>query len=149
MNIYILLAGVFSLTFLTNFFPMSISAQEVSFEITEDRVRCDNFDPLRQPFFGTTHLHTGLSFDASVRFVETTPRGAYRFAKGLETLTLPNPSGFQTVEVMIDRPTDWGMVTDHSEFFGEMGICKDFLGIDAPRTPIYGLPNDKRFLLGS
>ncbi|MCH7949879.1 MAG: DUF3604 domain-containing protein, partial [Candidatus Dadabacteria bacterium] len=132
MNIYILLAGVFSLTFLTNFFPMSISAQEVSFEITEDRVRCDNFDPLRQPFFGTTHLHTGLSFDASVRFVETTPRGAYRFAKGLETLTLPNPSGFQTVEVMIDRPTDWGMVTDHSEFFGEMGICKDFLGIDAP-----------------
>ena len=72
-------------------------------------------------------MHTGLSFDASTRFVETTPRGAYRFAKGLEPLILPNPSGLQTVEVMIDRPTDWGMVTDHSEHFGEMGICKDSL----------------------
>src|SRR5262249_31780727 len=32
----------------------------------------------------------------------------------------------------IDRPTDWGAVTDHSEHFGEMGVCKNFLGMDAP-----------------
>src|SRR5262245_57472728 len=50
------------------------------FEITEDRPRCANYDPNRQALFGTTHLHTGLSFDASIRFVDyasgNTPRGA-------------------------------------------------------------------------
>jgi len=129
-----LLLGVFSLSFLINLLPISISAQEAPFEITEDRVRCDNYDPFRQPLFGTTHLHTGLSFDSSTRFVETTPRGVYRFAKGEPdgVLVLPNSSGFQVVDVRIERPTDWGMVTDHSEHFGEMGICKDFLGINAP-----------------
>ena len=45
----------------------------LQFEITEleeDRERCAHFDPCRQPFFGATHLHTGLSFDASIRFVD-------------------------------------------------------------------------------
>src|SRR5262245_38949608 len=110
------------------------------FEITEVRERCDNYDPNRQPFFGTTHLHTGLSFDASIRFVDyasgNSPRGAYRFAKGLQKMQLPDPLGFQGPDPlrnpMIDRPTDWGAVTDHSEHFGEMGICKNFLGLDAP-----------------
>ena len=112
----------------------------VPFEITEVRERCDHYDPNRQPFFGTTHLHTGLSFDASIRFVDyasgNNPRGAYRFAKGLSSMQLPDPLGFQGPDPlrnpMIDRPTDWGAVTDHSEHFGEMGICKNFLGLDAP-----------------
>jgi hypothetical protein len=113
---------------------------DAPFEITEVRERCDNYDPSRQPFFGTTHLHTGLSFDASIRFVDffsgNNPRGAYRFAKGLQRMQLPDPLGFQGSDPlrnpMIDRPTDWGAVTDHSEHFGEMGICKNFLGLDAP-----------------
>jgi hypothetical protein len=111
-----------------------------SFEITEIRERCDHYDPNRQPFFGTTHLHTGLSFDASIRFVDVAsgndPRGAYRFAKGQSGIQLPDPLGFQGPEPLrnprIDRPSDWGAVTDHSEHFGEMGICKNFLGKDAP-----------------
>ena len=113
---------------------------DAPFEITEVRERCDNYDQFRQPFFGTTHLHTGLSFDASIRFVDffsgNNPRGAYRFAKGLQRMQLPDPLGFQGPDPlrnpMIDRPTDWGAVTDHSEHFGEMGICKNFLGLDAP-----------------
>jgi hypothetical protein len=112
----------------------------VPFEITEVRERCDHYDPNRLPFFGTTHLHTGLSFDASIRFVDyasgNNPRGAYRFAKGLASIKLPDPLGFQGPDPLrnprIDRPTDWGAVTDHSEHFGEMGICKNFLGKDAP-----------------
>src|SRR5262245_17627429 len=112
----------------------------IPFEITEIRQRCDHFDPNRLPFFGTTHLHTGLSFDASIRFVDFSsgndPRGAYRFAKGLSSIQLPDPLGFQGPDPLrnprIDRPSDWGAVTDHSEHFGEMGICKNFLGRDAP-----------------
>jgi hypothetical protein len=104
------------------------------FEITEPvatRPRCKNYVATKQPFFGETHLHTGLSFDASIRFVETRPRDAYNFAQKKGTLTLPNPLGVQNVVVQIDRPLDWGAVTDHSEHFGEMGICKDFLGANA------------------
>lgn len=110
-------------------FVLAMSAgASAGFEITEpDRERCANYDEYRQPFFGTTHLHTGLSFDATIRFVETTPRGAYRFAKGEGTLTLPDQFGLQRNVVEIDYPTDWGAVTDHSEQFGEIGICKGFL----------------------
>jgi len=116
------------------------------FEITEERPRCTNYDPRRRPLFGATHLHTGLSFDASIRFVDyqsgNSPRGAYRFAKGLSTIQLPDPSGLQKPGAAlgggpnrspkIDRPIDWGAVTDHSEHFGVMGFCKDFLGKDLP-----------------
>src|ERR1044072_9803310 len=54
------------------------------FEITEDRPRCSNYNPKRQALFGTTHLHTRLSFDASIRFVDYAngkePRTAHKFA---------------------------------------------------------------------
>ncbi|MGR8934026.1 MAG: DUF3604 domain-containing protein [Gammaproteobacteria bacterium] len=40
-------------------------------------------------------------------------------------MILPDASGRKTVKVEIDRPLDWGAVTDHAEFFGEMGICKE------------------------
>lgn len=124
------------------------------FEVTEleDRPRCAHFDPCRQPFFGTTHLHTGLSFDASIRFVDygsaNDPRGAYQFTQGKSPITLPNIIGLQGVTFpdlnlppnlrmpVIDRPTDWGGVTDHSEHFGEMGICKNFIADpDFPNPP--------------
>jgi hypothetical protein len=114
------------------------------FEITEPvahRRRCDDYEPDKQPLFGTTHLHTGLSFDASIRFVDyaagNTPARAYAFAKGEKSMPLPSPSGIQDPlnplrNPTIDRPLDWGAVTDHSEHFGEMGFCKNFLGQDIP-----------------
>jgi hypothetical protein len=124
------------------------AAPALPFEITEDRPRCDHYDVKRQPFFGTTHLHTGLSFDASIRFVDyksgNNPRGAYRFAQGKSSIQLPDPSGAQlpgpapgggpSRSPSIDRPSDWGAVTDHSEHFGVMGFCKDFLGKDLPES---------------
>jgi len=43
--------------------------------------------------------HTGLSFDASIRFVDyasgNDPRGAYRFAPGQGAISIPEPSGLQ------------------------------------------------------
>jgi Protein of unknown function (DUF3604) len=132
----IVLAALASLASATAF----AGPAQPAFEITENRPRCTNYDPYRQPLFGTTHLHTGLSFDASIRFVDyaagNSPRGAYRFAKGESTIQLPDPLGLQGPDPLrnphIERPTDWGAVTDHSEHFGEMGICKNFLGMDAP-----------------
>ena len=92
-------------------------------------------DPLRQPLFGQTHLHTGMSHDASTRFVPTTPRQAYAFAKGEESIGWVNENGFiEENQITIDRPLDWGAVTDHSEFFTEMGLCK-YDQIEGAATP--------------
>ncbi len=123
--------------------PSTVSAQIVPpYDITEVREPCADHDPLRQPYFGTTHLHTGLSFDASIRFVDVssgnTPRGAYSFARAQSEIILPGPSGVQGPTALrrprLDpaRALDWGGVTDHAELFGEMGICKDFEGQTAP-----------------
>jgi len=128
-----------------------------TFEITEERPRCNDYTPKRQALFGTTHLHTGLSFDASIRFVDyangNNPRGAYRFAQGKAPISIPEPSGLQprrrascndpatepagggpSRTPCIDEPLDWGAVTDHSEHFGVMGFCKGFLGKDLPES---------------
>ena len=125
------------------------------FEITEDRPRCSGYNPKRQALFGTTHLHTGLSFDASIRFVDyhagNNPRGAYLFAQRKAPISIPEPSGLQpkrrarcndpeTEPVgggpsrtpCIDQPLNWGAVTDHSEHFGVMGFCKNLLGKELP-----------------
>lgn len=95
-----------------------------AFQRTETREPCKNYDALRQPFFGETHLHTGLSFDASIRFVPTTPKDAYRFAQGGRVRGV-GPNGFRTRIYQQDRPLDFAAVTDHSEQFGEMGVCTD------------------------
>jgi len=52
------------------------------FERTEQRAACAHHDPLRQPFFGETHLHTAYSFDAATLDTRNTPADAYRYAKG-------------------------------------------------------------------
>lgn len=54
--------------------------KEAPFERTEDRNRCEHFDPLKQPFFGETHLHTAYSFDASTIDTRNTPAEAYRLS---------------------------------------------------------------------
>ena len=140
------------------------------FEITEDRPRCKHYNPKRQALFGTTHLHTGLSFDASIRFVDyasgNNPRGAYLFAQGKAPISIPEPSGLQprrrascndpatepagggpSRTPCIDQPLDWGAVTDHSEHFGVMGFCKNLARQGPAREPVDGVPDDQRLLL--
>jgi len=100
------------------------SAQrELGFERTEEREDCRDYDELRQPFFGSTHLHTGLSFDASLRLVRPGPRDAYAFARGLAPVLGVDEFGLPTRRYFIDRPIDFGAVTDHAEHFAEMGVC--------------------------
>lgn len=68
--------------------PCDITPGSLPFERTECRATCRHFDPLKQPFFGETHLHTGYSFDASTLDTRNLPPDAYRYAKG-ELVGLP------------------------------------------------------------
>ena len=86
--------------------------------------RCGDFDPLRRPFFGDTHVHTTLSLDANVQGTRLGPLEAYRFAQGEEVGIQPYTSdGEATRRLRLARPLDFAVVTDHAEFLGTTSIC--------------------------
>jgi hypothetical protein len=65
-----------------------------------------------QPYFGDTHLHTAVSFDAGAFGARLTPRDAYRLARGEEiTASSGQP-------VKLSRPLDFLVVADHSDNMG-------------------------------
>ena len=66
-------------------------------------------------YFGDTHLHTNLSFDArNFGNKSLTPDDAYRFARG-ETVVAHNG-----MEVKLSRPLDFLVVSDHAMNMGLM-----------------------------
>ncbi|MBR1237817.1 DUF3604 domain-containing protein [Bradyrhizobium sp. AUGA SZCCT0182] len=83
-----------------------------------------------RPFFGDTHLHTSLSFDAGAAGARVGPREAYRFARGEEVMA----SSGQPAK--LSRPLDFLVVADHSDnmgfvtdlFAGKPNILADPLG---------------------
>lgn len=90
------------------------------------REECADHDPLRQPFFGDLHVHTGYSMDARIRETLLTPDDAYRFALGEPVKLAPlDDEGDGTRSVRIDRPLDFAAVTDHAEWMGEVAVCSD------------------------
>jgi hypothetical protein len=88
--------------------------------------RCADFDELRQVYWGDTHIHTVLSFDANMQGTRTTQADAYAFARG-EPITLQpyTEDGMETRTAQIDRPLDFVTLSDHAEFFGTIAICND------------------------
>jgi hypothetical protein len=70
-------------------------------------------NPLKEAFFGETHVHTSFSLDAYIGGARLTPFDAYRFAKGEDV-------GVNAVQRNIGRPLDFAAVSDHAEFLGEM-----------------------------
>lgn len=70
-------------------------------------------NPLKNAYFGETHVHTSFSLDAYIGGARLTPFDAYRFAKG-ENVSINN------VQRNIGRPLDFAAVSDHAEFLGEM-----------------------------
>jgi Protein of unknown function (DUF3604) len=94
------------------------------YAMTEQRQPCDQYDPLRRPHFGDTHVHTAFSFDASSQDTRNMPADAYRFAQGERMGIQPyDDAGKPTRYIQLDRPLDFTAVTDHSEFMGEMRLC--------------------------
>ena len=70
-------------------------------------------NPLRNAYFGETHVHTAYSLDAFIGGARLEPSDAYRYAKG-ETVTV---DGIRKIR---KRPLDFAAVTDHVEYLGEM-----------------------------
>jgi hypothetical protein len=70
-------------------------------------------NPLKEAYFGETHVHTSFSMDAFIGGARITPDEAYRFAQGQEVTV-------QGVKHRIGRPLDFVAVSDHAEFIGEM-----------------------------
>jgi hypothetical protein len=93
---------------------------------TESREPCAQSDPLRRPFFGDTHVHTALSFDAQGQGTRGRPADAYRFARGLPIGIQPfDADGRPLRTLRLRRPLDFAVVTDHAELLGEARICGD------------------------
>jgi hypothetical protein len=111
----------------------------VPFERTEADPGCVSFEQTRQPFFGDTHVHTGLSFDAAIGGVVTTPSDAYDFAKGAAIDLPPYVAEVATRSAQLRRPLDFTALSDHAEFFGEVRTCltEGLPGYDDPVCVAY------------
>ena len=104
---------------------VALTTDTRAFERTERRAPCADFEPLRRPFFGDTHVHTALSFDAAGQGTRAGPREAYRFARGEPIGIQPYaPDGSPSRTVRLRRPLDFAMVSDHSDLLGETRMCQ-------------------------
>jgi Protein of unknown function (DUF3604) len=82
-------------------------------------------NPLRDAYFGETHVHTSWSADAWLFGNRMTdPADAYKYFKGEP---IKHPLGY---DIKIDTPLDFAGVTDHSEYVGVIKLAND------PSSPI-------------
>ena len=102
------------------------NSQAVSLTYTEQRDACADRNPYRNLYFGDLHAHTTASFDAYGYDVRLGVEDAYAFARGEEVLLPPlDETGRGTRPQRLSRPLDFAMVSDHSEYFGEVHLCRE------------------------
>ena len=83
---------------------------------TVSPARSSQPNPLKNVYWGDTHLHTSYSPDAFLMQNRSAdPDTAYRFASGL-----PVVHPYHRARVQIGTPLDFLAVTDHAEFMGVM-----------------------------
>jgi hypothetical protein len=70
-------------------------------------------NPLKDAYFGETHVHTSYSLDAYIGGARLTPSDAYGFAKGADV-------EINGTRHNIVKPLDFAAVSDHAEYLGEM-----------------------------
>ena len=94
--------------------------------VDEPNRTCIDNNPLKNAYFGDTHVHTTFSADAYSENVRSTPTDAYNFAQG-EEIGLPpyDRDGVALRTAKLDRPLDFTMVSDHAEFFGDIALCSN------------------------
>ncbi len=105
----------------------------------EETTRTADYNPLKNAYFGETHLHTGWSFDEAIYNVKLGPENTYRHARGEKVL---HPNG-STVQLKL--PLDFMVVSDHSEYLGvlvRMYDPKDPLSKHPLAKSIVGSGND-------
>ena len=76
-------------------------------------------NPLRNAYFGDTHIHTVLSFDAYLMGTRRTPDEAYAFAKGE---AIEHAAGRM---MQLHAPLDFLAVSDHAFYLGMMQELAD------------------------
>lgn len=121
----------------------------------------EQYNPLKNVYFGDLHTHTSYSLDAIVYGATTRPEDAYLFARGEEVeiaggadTLLGDVTGPEHVTIgSVDRWLDFNAVTDHSEWLSTAYGCtvhdtSPFYGssyctiLRTPNEPIP--PNDER-----
>ncbi|MGA9434401.1 MAG: DUF3604 domain-containing protein [Roseobacter sp.] len=70
-------------------------------------------NPLRNAYFGETHMHTALSLDACIGGARLISSDSYRFAKG-------EPTAVNGRIKQLDQPLDFAAVSDHAEYIDEL-----------------------------
>ena len=75
-------------------------------------------NPLKNVYFGDTHVHTSWSFDSYLSGNRFSPETAYRFAQG-DPIEL-----FSGEIVQLSEPLDFVAITDHAESFGLFEGCE-------------------------
>lgn len=93
----------------------SIEARAKSLKEQEDNAP---ENPLKNAYFGETHMHTKYSLDAYIGGNRMSPQDSLQFAQGQE----------KTINGQLHklhRPLDFAATTDHSEYIGEMYTTLD------------------------
>jgi len=115
--------------------------------------RCEDYNPLRNAYFGDLHVHTALSLDAATQDTRSRPADAYRFARGEKLGIQPyDEKGSASRELQLARPLDFAAVTDHSELLGEVQLCStpDSDAYGSWQCRVYrGLPRAAYYLFNS
>jgi hypothetical protein len=70
-------------------------------------------NPLKNAYFGETHVHSSYSLDGYIGGARLTPMDAYSFARGHSVVVNGQVHN-------IGRPLDFAAVSDHAEFLAEM-----------------------------
>ena len=80
-----------------------------------EREPCDDFNAMRNAYFGAVHIHTDLSSDAAAWGTLAGPADAYRFARGEpQSRRIRGEPTTELPDIQLDLPLDFAAVTDHA-----------------------------------
>ncbi len=89
------------------------STKEITETISNSETIPNN--PLKEAYFGETHVHTAYSLDAFIGGNRMTPDMSLKFAQGEKIVMEASGKTMQ-----LKRPLDFVALTDHAEYIGEM-----------------------------